>query len=217
MPKKCPGCGAFVSGQQCDYCGAVVTPPQSQQTARGSRIPYAPQLPQLPQLPQTPQFKMFKRFFVVVLILAITFIAITVAVFFFFFTSMNTVRDHMLPGYPEILDDYGTSETDSHDHNGPSSETVSQKNAVSKAQSFLNVSAFSRDGLISQLEFMSFSYEDAVYGADNCGANWNEQAARKAASYLNMTAFSRDDLIRQLIFDRFTYEQAVYGVDMAGV
>ena len=98
-----------------------------------------------------------------------------------------------------------------------SSETLSQKNAVSKAKSYLGFSSFSYEGLIAQLEFEKFSHEDAVYGADQSGANWNEQAAKKAKSYLDISSFSRQSLIDQLVFDKFTQEQAVYGVDAAGL
>ena len=65
----------------------------------------------------------------------------------------------------------------------PSGEkTVSQKNALKKAKSYIDFQAFSHDGLVEQLEFEGFSHEDAVYGADNCGADWNEQAVKKAKS-----------------------------------
>ena len=78
-----------------------------------------------------------------------------------------------------------------------STETVSQINAVKKAKSYLSHSTFSRDGLISQLEYEKFPHVDAVYGVDNSGANWEEQAVKKAKSYLSHTAFSRDRLISQ--------------------
>jgi hypothetical protein len=61
-----------------------------------------------------------------------------------------------------------------------------------------------------------FSNSDAVYGADHCRANWNQQAALKAQDYLNYTSFSRQGLIEQLEFDGFTNSQAVYGVDAVG-
>lgn len=104
------------------------------------------------------------------------------------------------------------------DSNGGSSsnETVSQRNAVQKAKSYINYSAFSREGLIAQLEFEKFSHEDAVYGADHCGADWNEQALKKAKAYLNYSAFSYLGLIDQLEFDKFTSEQARYAVDRCG-
>lgn len=96
------------------------------------------------------------------------------------------------------------------------SETMGQKNAVRKAKDYLNFTAFSYVGLIQQLEFEGFSTEEATYGADQCGADWNEQAALKAQVYLDYTSFSRDGLIEQLLFEGFTSEQAEYGVTAVG-
>ena len=59
--------------------------------------------------------------------------------------------------------------------------------------------------------------DQATYGADNCGADWNEQAAQTAQDYLDYTSFSRDGLIDQLQFEGFTYDQAVYGVNAVGL
>ena len=97
------------------------------------------------------------------------------------------------------------------------SETVSQKNAVKKAKSYLSYSAFSYGGLVAQLEYEQFSHADAVYGADNSGANWNEQAAKKAKSYMEYSAFSRSGLIDQLKYEKFTQEQAEYGASAVGL
>jgi RNA polymerase subunit RPABC4/transcription elongation factor Spt4 len=94
--------------------------------------------------------------------------------------------------------------------------TMGQKNALSKADSYLDYTAFSYSGLITQLEFEGFSNEDATYAADNCGADWNEQAALKAEQYLDYSSFSRDGLIEQLEFEGFTSEQAEYGVTAVG-
>lgn len=96
-------------------------------------------------------------------------------------------------------------------------ETTSQKNAVRKAKSYLSYSGFSRDGLVAQLEFEKFSNEDAVYGADNSGGNWNEEAAQKAKSYMDMQGYSRDGLIQQLLFEKFTQAQAEYGANAVGL
>lgn len=98
-----------------------------------------------------------------------------------------------------------------------STETVSQKNAVKKAKSYLGYSAFSHDGLVAQLEYEQFSHVDAVYGADNSGANWNEQAAKKAKSYMEYSAFSRGSLIEQLKHEKFTQAQAEYGANAVGL
>ena len=59
------------------------------------------------------------------------------------------------------------------------SATIGQKNALDKAHSYLSFTAFSYTGLIDQLEYEGFTKEEATYGADNCGADWNEQAAQK--------------------------------------
>ena len=95
--------------------------------------------------------------------------------------------------------------------------TISQQNALKKALSYLKYSAFSYSGLVEQLEYEKFSHEDAVYGVDNCGADWNEQAKKKAESYLKYDSFSRDGLIDQLEYEGFTYDQAVYGVTQNGL
>ena len=94
--------------------------------------------------------------------------------------------------------------------------TLGMKNALTKAKSYLDFMAFSYSGLIDQLEFEGFSSSEAKYGADNCGADWNEQAAKKAASYLDFMSFSRSGLIEQLEFEGFTHSQAVYGVEAVG-
>nr|DAM54685.1 MAG TPA: Host cell surface-exposed lipoprotein [Caudoviricetes sp.] len=95
--------------------------------------------------------------------------------------------------------------------------TVSQSNALESAKSYLEYSAFSYNGLVEQLEYEKYSHEDAVYAADHCGADWNEQAAKSAESYLAYSSFSRDGLIEQLEYEGFTHEQAVYGVEQNGL
>lgn len=95
--------------------------------------------------------------------------------------------------------------------------TTSQKNALKRAKQYLKTMPFSYTGLVEQLEFEQYSHDDAVYAADNCGADWNEQAAKKAQDYLDIMAFSRQGLIDQLQFEGYTYEQAVYGVNQVGL
>lgn len=96
-------------------------------------------------------------------------------------------------------------------------ESVSQQNARDKAADYLSFSAFSRTGLIGQLEFEGFSTEDATYGVDAQGADWNAQAALKAADYLEFSSFSRQGLIDQLIFEGFSPAEAEYGVSTTGL
>jgi len=94
--------------------------------------------------------------------------------------------------------------------------TTGQKNALNKAKLYIDIMAFSYTGLIEQLEHDKFSHDEAVYAADNCGADWFEQATIKGKAYLEIMAFSRDGLIDQLIHDGFTREQSEYGAKENG-
>lgn len=95
--------------------------------------------------------------------------------------------------------------------------TVSQQNALRKANSYLEFTAFSYPGLIKQLEFEKYSPEDATWAADHVKVDWNQQAAKKAKNYLEFSSFSRAGLIDQLLFEGFTPEQAEYGVSQTGL
>lgn len=89
-------------------------------------------------------------------------------------------------------------------------------NALGAAHDYLNVMAFSYNGLIDQLEYEGYSAEACTYAADNCGADWNQQALEKAQSYLDFSAFSYSGLIDQLEYEGFTIEQSTYAVDSCG-
>lgn len=94
--------------------------------------------------------------------------------------------------------------------------TLAQRNAVKSAESYLSFTAFSRKGLIQQLEFEGYSTEDATYAVDHVTVNWNEQCARTARSYLEFTSFSRQGLHDQLEYEGFTEEQIEYGLQAVG-
>lgn len=94
--------------------------------------------------------------------------------------------------------------------------TQGQKNALKAAKDYLSIMAFSYDGLIEQLEYEKYSHMEAVYAADNCGADWNEQAGKSAKEYLDTMPFSYADLVEQLEYEGFTHDQAVRGVDSCG-
>jgi hypothetical protein len=98
----------------------------------------------------------------------------------------------------------------------PREASLGELNALEKAKSYLNYSAFSKTGRQKQLEFEGFSSDEAMFATDRVGANWNEQAAQKAADYLNYSSFSREGLIGQLLFEGFTPAQAEYGVNAVG-
>ncbi len=95
--------------------------------------------------------------------------------------------------------------------------TPSQKSAMDRAKRYLEVSAFSKEGLIAQLEYEGFSHADAEFGATWVVVNWPEQADRKAKSYLEIKSFSRSGLIEQLEYEGFTREEAEHGADSVGL
>lgn len=95
--------------------------------------------------------------------------------------------------------------------------TVGQFNAMNKAMDYIAYSAFSRKGLIKQLEFDGFTTADATYAVDNIVVNWTMQAEAKAKDYMNYSSFSRSGLIRQLTFDGFTPDQAKQGATSVGL
>lgn len=120
--------------------------------------------------------------------------------------------------YIDLIEDEDYSSYTTNESNDSETDGLSagQRNALNQAKSYLSWSAFSYEGLIGQLEYEQYSHEDAVFAADNCGADWNEQAVKKAKSYLEFSSFSKNGLIEQLEFEGFTHEQAVYGAEQNG-
>jgi hypothetical protein len=100
--------------------------------------------------------------------------------------------------------------------------TAAQRNAARSAQSYLNISGFSRQGLIDQLSSEygnKFSIGDATVAVDSLNVDWNAQAARSAAAYLKISGFSCRGLIEQLSSEhgnKYTVEQATYGAKQSG-
>ena len=122
--------------------------------------------------------------------------------------------------YAPLTDPYVASAPESEvapePEQGADGATPSQANALATANSYLNFIPFSRTGLIEQLQYEGYSYDDAVYAVDHCGADWMAQAEGKARSYVNSIPFSRAGLIEQLEYEGFTFEEAVYGADHCG-
>jgi hypothetical protein len=100
--------------------------------------------------------------------------------------------------------------------------TTTQRNALRSANNYLELSGFSRQGLIDQLSSEygdQYSVADATAAVDRLQVDWNAQAARSAENYLNMSGFSCQGLIDQLSSpygDKYTVEQATAGARRAG-
>ncbi|WP_246777906.1 Ltp family lipoprotein [Rhodoluna limnophila] len=134
-------------------------------------------------------------------------------------TSMNGGNSDPLPIASTNSEDSSsiTEESTTTEVEEAPTETVNQENARKSAESYLEYSAFSRQGLIDQLEYEEFATEDAEYAVDAVGADWNEQAAKSAESYLEYSSFSKQGLIDQLVYEGFTQAQAEYGVSTTGL
>lgn len=97
-----------------------------------------------------------------------------------------------------------------------------QANAARNAQQYLDMTGFSRLGLIEQLSSDAgngYAVADATAAVDSLDVDWNQQAVRSAKQYLDMTGFSCSGLIEQLSSDagsKYTKAQARYGAEQAG-
>lgn len=111
-----------------------------------------------------------------------------------------------------IIDTVTTSQTETENPSDTEPKiSMGKRNALNRANYYLNITSFSRDGLIKQLEYEGFTTEDVTYAVDNCGADWYEQAARRATEYINGSSFSYIGLVNELKHDGFTVEQAEHG------
>ena len=110
-----------------------------------------------------------------------------------------------------------TSGSTTTDKTSATTESAGEKNARETAGNYLQNEAFSRTGLIKQLEFEGYSASDSAYGVDSQNADWSKEAAASAKNYLSNEAFSHSGLVAQLKYEGFTTAQAEYGVSVAGL
>lgn len=118
------------------------------------------------------------------------------------YISLSNARIYAIPNSSDIVKDKEV--------------TVGESNALKKAYSYLNHSYFSPKSLKEQLEYEGFSGKDSKYAVDNCGADWNEQAAGKAQEYLNSLSLSREGLKEQLEYEGFNESQITYALSAVG-
>ncbi|MDE6030284.1 MAG: hypothetical protein K2G32_01515, partial [Oscillospiraceae bacterium] len=99
----------------------------------------------------------------------------------------------------------------------PFVQTRAIRTAHSVALERLEDRPCSLNQLVGYLEKEGFSHDEAVDAAENCGADWNEQALNKALSILENYACGYDHIVRELEeYNLFTHEQAVYAADNCG-
>lgn len=86
--------------------------------------------------------------------------------------------------------------------------------AAARATSALEWSEYSYSGMKKYLENVGFSPEEALFGADNCGADWNEQAAERLEYYIGyFDEMTREEMLYALADDGFTDEEIAYAAE----
>lgn len=93
--------------------------------------------------------------------------------------------------------------------------TRGESNALRTAHNYLKYTAFSKKGLIDQLEYEGYSTSEAKYAVEKIDMDWKIQAGIKAVQYLKYMPMSKSQLEDQLVFDGFTYSEASYGARIA--
>lgn len=102
-------------------------------------------------------------------------------------------------------------------NNNDQNITLGQKNALRAAKEYLKYYACSYNMLVENLLDAKYLRSEAVYAAENCGADWNKQAMICAEEYLEFMPYSYNGLVEQLMYSMFTAEQARYGASNCNV
>jgi len=92
-------------------------------------------------------------------------------------------------------------------------EAADRDSALHQAQTYLSVMNYSYAGLIQQLMDIGYSQADATYAADNCAANWTQQAVDSANTHILSGSFSKGAMYGQLDNEGFTQEQIVAALE----
>jgi hypothetical protein len=97
------------------------------------------------------------------------------------------------------------------------------QNAISSAKQYLQTQAFSKQGLIDQLDSSfgdKYPVGVATAAVDSLNVNWNAEAVQAAKDYLQTQSFSCQGLVEQLsssFGDKFTLSQARYAAQRVGL
>lgn len=147
--------------------------------------------------------------------LTFSFLAVSITLIYYATRESEPVNLAELDAYDEQLDkDIASLEAEESNSNTTDPTIIiGQENALDKANSYLNFTAFSREGLREQLEYEGFTPEEIDYALEYVPVDYNEQASRKALSYYTRQNLSKQGVYDQLIYEKFTPEQAQHGVN----
>lgn len=85
--------------------------------------------------------------------------------------------------------------------------------AFRTAEVYLEMGGISQSQLAEMMELEGCKPKEAEYIAENCDADWNEQAVLAARGHREYKSMSDDELLEMLIFQGFSEVQAAYGVE----
>lgn len=94
------------------------------------------------------------------------------------------------------------------------------REALRDAQGFLDLTPFSRSGLVRQLTFDQYAADAAEWAADHLDINWRDQAVRAATDFLQFDDLGEAGLREKLGFEGFTpdeIEEAVRQMKVQGL
>ena len=137
-------------------------------------------------------------------------------------TSSSYSSDYDTSSYSSDYDtdeDYDTSSDDDTSTTPSFSDDYSaldyeSQNCYDTAMSYLDFMAFSRNGLIHQLQhdgYTNNAISNALDLLEKDYVSWDIEAVKKAQEYMETFSFSQQRLYEQLVHDGFTEEQANYG------
>ena len=107
--------------------------------------------------------------------------------------------------------------TEDQNHSEETEITMNMNLAIEAAKDYMNSSRhYTYIALIDQLENDQYTHDEAVFAAEHCGIDWNEEALAVAIDYLEYSPYSYSGLLQQVKHEKFTHEQAVYAVDHCG-
>ena len=136
-------------------------------------------------------------------------------------TSSSYSSDYDTSSYSSDYDtdeDYDTSSDDDTSTSSFSDDysalDYESQNCYDTAMSYLDFMAFSRNGLIHQLQhdgYTDTAISNALDLLERDYVSWDTEALKKAQEYMETFSFSQQRLYEQLIHDGFTEGQANYG------
>lgn len=125
--------------------------------------------------------------------------------------SYYSLEGHLLNrGFTEDQAAYGASQALGYSGNN-------NGDALQDAKDYVAQYPISYSGVIHSLENDGYTHDEAVYAADNCGADWEAEAIEDAQELTKYQTYTREELMAQLTYEGFTNDQAAIACNTIGL